>query len=56
MEEYLWHTKSSIVLTSATLTTNGEFDYLRGRLNADEADELVLGSPFDYETLPCSTL
>jgi DNA polymerase-3 subunit epsilon/ATP-dependent DNA helicase DinG len=49
MEEYLWHTKSSIVLTSATLTTNGEFDYLRGRLNADEADELVLGSPFDYE-------
>jgi DNA polymerase-3 subunit epsilon/ATP-dependent DNA helicase DinG len=49
MEEYLWHTKASIVLTSATLTTNGEFDYLRGRLNADEADELVLGSPFDYE-------
>jgi len=49
MEEYLWHTKASIVLTSATLTTNGEFDYLRGRLNADEADELVRGAPFDYE-------
>ncbi len=26
------------------------FDYLRSRLNADEADELPLGSPFDYET------
>jgi len=50
MEKYLWHEKSSIVLTSATLTTHGEFDYLRGRLNADEADELILGSPFDYET------
>ncbi|HEY60863.1 MAG TPA: DEAD/DEAH box helicase family protein [Anaerolineae bacterium] len=49
MEKYLWHEKECIILTSATLTTGGEFDYLRSRLNADEADELVLGSPFDYE-------
>lgn len=49
MEQYLWHEKNSIVVTSATLTTQGEFEYLRSRLNADEADELVLGSPFDYE-------
>lgn len=49
MERYLWHEKESIVLTSATLTTNEGFDYLRSRLNADEADELVLGSPFDFE-------
>ncbi|HEY9077512.1 MAG TPA: helicase C-terminal domain-containing protein [Anaerolineaceae bacterium] len=49
MERYLWHEKNSIVLTSATLTANGGFDYLRNRLNADEADELQLGSPFDYE-------
>jgi DNA polymerase-3 subunit epsilon/ATP-dependent DNA helicase DinG len=49
MERYLWHEKNSIILTSATLTTQGEFDYLRTRLNADEADELMLGSPFDYE-------
>jgi DNA polymerase-3 subunit epsilon/ATP-dependent DNA helicase DinG len=49
MERYLWHEKNSIILTSATLTTQGEFDYLRSRLNADEADELMLGSPFDYE-------
>ena len=26
MEQYLWHEKSSIILTSATLTTNNEFD------------------------------
>ena len=49
MEQYLWHEKSSVIVTSATLTTFGEFDYLRNRLNADEAGELVLGSPFDYE-------
>lgn len=49
MEKYLWHEKSSIILTSATLTANGEFDYLRNRLNADEADELIVGSPFDFE-------
>ncbi len=50
MEQYLWHEKASVILTSATLTTHGEFDYIRNRLNADEADELVLGSPFDFES------
>jgi ATP-dependent DNA helicase DinG len=49
MEQYLWHEKSSVIMTSATLTTFGEFDYIRNRLNADEANELALGSPFDYE-------
>ncbi len=49
MEKYLWFEKSSVILTSATLTTNGEFDYLRRRLNAQDADELTVGSPFDYE-------
>jgi ATP-dependent DNA helicase DinG len=50
MEQYLWHEKDSVILTSATLTTNGEFDYIRNRLFADEAAELALGSPFDFET------
>ncbi len=50
MEEHIWHKKSSVVLTSATLTAAGEFDYIKGRLNAFDADELALGSPFDYET------
>ncbi len=49
MEKFLWHEKSSVILTSATLTANGEFDYLRRRLWAEDADELALGSPFDYE-------
>ncbi len=50
MEKHLWYQKQSVILTSATLTTNGEFEYLRQRLNAEDADELVVGSPFDYET------
>jgi DNA polymerase-3 subunit epsilon/ATP-dependent DNA helicase DinG len=50
MEEHLWHKKASVILTSATLTANEEFDYLRNRLNADEAADLVVGSPFDYES------
>jgi ATP-dependent DNA helicase DinG len=50
MQKYLWNDKSSVILTSATLTAAGEFNYLRGRLNADEADELSVGSPFDYES------
>ena len=49
MERYLWHEKSSVILTSATLTATGNFEYLKSRLNANDADEVALGSPFDYE-------
>jgi ATP-dependent DNA helicase DinG len=49
VEKYLWHEKRSVILTSATLTAHGEFGYMRGTLSADEADELALGSPFDYQ-------
>ncbi|MEJ2012220.1 MAG: helicase C-terminal domain-containing protein [Anaerolineales bacterium] len=50
VERYLWHEKESVIMTSATLTTAGEFDYIRRRLHADDADELAVGSPFDHET------
>ncbi len=50
IEKVLWHEKSSLILTSATLTAHGEFGYLRNTLGADEADEIQLGSPFDYES------
>lgn len=49
MQQYLWNEKSSVILTSATLTAAGEFDYIRSRLYAEDADELALGSPFDFE-------
>ncbi|GAP41653.1 exonuclease, DNA polymerase III, epsilon subunit family [Flexilinea flocculi] len=49
VEKLLWHEKESIILTSATLTTDNSFDYMKERLCADEAEELCVGSPFDYE-------
>jgi len=50
IEKHLWHEKSSVILTSATLTAHGSFDYMRRTLGAEIADELALGSPFDYES------
>lgn len=49
VQQHLFHPKESVILTSATLTTDNSFDYIRERLNAWEADELTVGSPFDYE-------
>jgi len=36
------------VFTSATLAAAGDFSYVRGRLGLDDADELLVTSPFDY--------
>ena len=49
IREALWHEKDCVILTSATLTTAKQFNYMRERLDAEEADELRVGSPFDYE-------
>ncbi len=48
MRKHLWEQKRSIILTSATLRTGGTFDYVRDRLSAWEAEEMALGSPYDY--------
>ncbi len=54
LERALFAAKRSVVLTSATLSVRGRFDYLRGRLGlADNeegrrTDELIVDSPFDY--------
>ena len=37
------------VFTSATLAAAGDFTYSRARLGLDDADELLVTSPFDYE-------
>ncbi|MGI6147899.1 MAG: ATP-dependent DNA helicase [Limnochordia bacterium] len=37
------------ILTSATLSTNGSFAYTKDRVGLVEADELILGSPFDFQ-------
>jgi len=49
LQERLYADNNSIVLTSATLATQGSFDYIRQRLGLEEARELLLGSPFDYQ-------
>jgi Rad3-related DNA helicase len=38
MERYLWYSKSSVIVTSATLTAGGEFEYLMDRLAAYGAE------------------
>jgi ATP-dependent DNA helicase DinG len=38
------------VLTSATLTVDGSFDYVRARLGIRDADEIRLASEFDFAT------
>ena len=50
VQKYLWHEKACVVLTSATMTANGEFQYIKNTLQAEEAEVLSLGSPFDYES------
>jgi DNA polymerase-3 subunit epsilon/ATP-dependent DNA helicase DinG len=39
---------SSAILTSATLTSEGSFRYVRDRLSLQDARELSVGSSFDY--------
>src|SRR5262249_23062070 len=48
--------KTTVVVTSATLTTAGGFQYVRGRMGLQECAELQVASPFDYArtTLVCA--
>jgi DNA polymerase-3 subunit epsilon/ATP-dependent DNA helicase DinG len=50
VQKHLFHAKEAVILTSATMTTDGSFDYIRERLDAWDADELSVGSPFDFES------
>lgn len=45
---YIKRNKMSWVFTSATLAVNGQFDYFTKRLGIEEADTLLLESPFDF--------
>ena len=38
----------TVVLTSATLATNGSFDYIKGRIGLEKCREALLFSPFNY--------
>ena len=38
-----------VVMTSATLSVDKNFDFIKARLGVKDANELLLDSPFDYE-------
>jgi ATP-dependent DNA helicase DinG len=49
LQSNLFEKGQSVVLTSATLTTGGgDFSLVKSRLGCEDANELQLGSPFDY--------
>ncbi len=48
VREVLLERMHGTVLTSATLTVDGSFEYVRGRLGVTRAEELRLDSEFDY--------
>ena len=49
LADTLWNQVSSVVLTSATLSNSGTFDYVKNRLGIPECIELIEDSPFDYK-------
>ena len=49
MEEFLNQRLESIVLTSATLTTQGNFDHISERLYTEDFQKVSLGSPFNFK-------
>jgi DNA polymerase-3 subunit epsilon/ATP-dependent DNA helicase DinG len=51
LNERLFDDKESLILTSATLSVGGKMAYVKSRLGLEDADELALGSPFDYPKL-----
>jgi len=50
LKPILWEKYGPVVLTSATISTRGDFSYLRERLGLESCEELSLSSPFDYES------
>jgi len=49
VRRHIVHAGPTPIFTSATLAAAGDFSYTRSRLGLDEADELQVASPFDYE-------
>jgi len=49
MRKQLFSKIRPIVLTSATLATNNNFEFIRKRLGIEDSNELLLDSPFNYE-------
>ncbi len=49
LRENLFTEKQSVIMTSATLATNRNFDYFKERIGIQECRELLVDSPFDFK-------
>ena len=49
LQDHLFTVKNSIVMTSATLSTNRNFAYFKKRVGISECRELLADSPFDFK-------
>jgi DNA polymerase-3 subunit epsilon/ATP-dependent DNA helicase DinG len=49
LDRHLFSQKRTVVLTSATLSTDNDFSYIRERLGLQTGQDRQLSSPFDYE-------
>jgi ATP-dependent DNA helicase DinG len=50
LQDKLFEEVPTVVLTSATLSSGGNFAFIRDRLGLDTADDLIAESRFDYES------
>ena len=49
LKDSLFDVKESVVMTSATLSTNNNFDYFKTRIGIDDCRELLVQSPFNFK-------
>jgi len=49
LQDKLFEEVPTVVLTSATLSSGGNFAFIRDRLGLDTADDLIAASSFDYQ-------
>ncbi len=49
LEDHLFAVKNSVIMTSATLSTNRNFAYFKNRVGINECRELLVHSPFDFK-------
>ncbi|HJT28059.1 MAG TPA: helicase C-terminal domain-containing protein [Pyrinomonadaceae bacterium] len=50
LQDKLFEEVPTVVLTSATLSSGGNFSFIRERLGLDTADDLIASTSFDYES------
>ena len=50
LSESVYSKTSTVIMTSATLATGNNFEYVIERTGFQDSTELLLGSPFDYAT------